>query len=88
MAIFSGVPVAMIFSAVFAPFGSEIDDPVGRFDQIHVVLDHQHCIAAVDEFLQHADQFVDVMEMESCCRLIENVDGLAGRGARRVLWPV
>ena len=35
----------------FAAFGAQIDDPIGCFDNIHVVFDHQNRIAAVDQSL-------------------------------------
>ncbi len=44
-AIFSGVPTAIKLAAELAPFGAQIDDPVGGLDQVHVVLDDEHRVA-------------------------------------------
>ena len=41
-------------AAAVAALGTEVDDPVGRLDDVEVVLDHEHRVALVDEALQHA----------------------------------
>ena len=35
--------------AAGAALGAEVDDPVGRLDDLHVVLDHHHRVAALDQ---------------------------------------
>src|SRR5688500_5901229 len=36
-------------AALFAPFGSEVDDPVGRLDHVEIVLDHEQAVARLQE---------------------------------------
>ena len=74
----SGVPAATTSSAGFAAFGAEVDDPVGRFDDLGVVLDDQHRVAGVDEIVQHLQQQLDVGEVQAGRRLVEQVERPAG----------
>src|SRR5690242_6880490 len=64
--------------AAIAPLGSEIDDPVGRLDYIQVVLDHHHRVARVAQAVQHLEKQLDVVEMETGCRLVQYVEGAPG----------
>jgi hypothetical protein len=59
----SGVPVATIVPAARAALGAEVDDPVGRLDDVEVVLDDEHRVAAVDEPVQHVEQHAHVLEV-------------------------
>ena len=52
-------------TAGIAALGTQIDDPVGGFDDIHIVLDHQHRVSAVDQTLQRGQQRADVGEMQA-----------------------
>ena len=45
----SGVPVTTTCAAGVSAFGPEVDDVVGRLDDVEVVLDEQHRVAGVDE---------------------------------------
>ena len=51
-AIFSGVPSAMI-RPPRSLLGPEVHDPVGRLDDVEVVLDDEDRIATLDEAVQH-----------------------------------
>src|SRR5579872_3974038 len=51
------------FSAAVAAFRSQIDDVVGRLDDVQIVLDDEHGIAELDEALQDVEQLVDVGKM-------------------------
>ena len=62
--------------AAGAPFGPEIDYPVGFGDHVEVVLDDDHGIAAVDQPMQHPNQFVDVGHVQADGGLIEHVERL------------
>ena len=68
-------------AAAVAAFGAEVDDPVGGFDHVEVVLDDDDRVAAVGEALEHAEQLLDVGEVEPGGRFVEDVEGAAG-GAR------
>ena len=68
-----------------AGLGSEVHDPVGRLRQRHVVLDHDHRVAGVDQPSQRADQHRDVGRVQACRRLVEQVQPVlasAGLGQR------
>jgi hypothetical protein len=65
-------------AAAVAAFGAEVDDPVSGLDDIEVVLDHDNRVAVVDEALQHAQQLLDVVEVQARGRLVEDVERAAG----------
>ena len=65
-----------------ATFGTEIDHPVGRFDDVQIVLDHEHRIVLIDEPIQHGKQPPDVVAVQSGRRFIENVERVAGAAGR------
>ena len=52
------------FAAGVAAFGAEVDDPVGGLDHFEIVLDDDHGIALVGQFVQHVEQFRHVVEMQ------------------------
>ena len=60
------------------PSGPEVNDPVGCFDHIQVVLDHYHGIAVVAQPMQDFQQQVDILEMEVSGGFIQNIEGAAG----------
>src|SRR4051794_955316 len=66
------------FASSIAPLGPEVDDPVRCLDHIEVVLDYYYGIAMVAQPMQHFQQQVDILEMESCSGLVENIEGAAG----------
>ena len=58
-------------------FRAEIYDVVRLFDDVEVVLDRHHGVAAVDEAVQDVDQPLDVGEVEAGGRLVEDVERAA-----------
>ena len=60
---------------------TQVDDMIRRLDDVEIVFDDNHRITAIDETLQDIEQFVDIRRMESCRRLIEDVERLARRTA-------
>src|SRR3954469_14660905 len=52
----------------------EIDDPVGRLDDVEVVLDDQDGVAGVDESMQDLEELLDVGEVEAGRRLVEDIE--------------
>ena len=54
--------------------GTEVDDPVGVGHHGLVVLDHDHRPARVDEPVEHAQQVLDVGQVQPGGRLVEDVD--------------
>ena len=65
-------------AARVAPFGPQVDDPVGRLDHVQIVLDHQHRVAQVDQPVEHGQQLLDVVEVQAGGRLVEDVERVAG----------
>ncbi len=61
-----------------SPFGSQVDDPVRRFDHIQVVFDNQHGIAGFDESVQDIQQHLDIGKVETRGRFVQEVQRLAG----------
>ena len=80
----SGVPSAMILAAAVAAFGAQVDDPVRRLDHVEVVLDHEDRVAGVDQPVEHLEQLLDVGEVETGRRLVEDVERPAGRAPRQL----
>ncbi len=70
-------------ATVFAAFWSKVDDVVSRFYDIEVVLNHNDGITHGDESLQHIEQLMNVCKVKTRCRLVEHVDGAAGRAFRQ-----
>jgi hypothetical protein len=75
----SGVPVGHDIAPAIAAFRADIDDVIRHFDDVEVVLDHDHGIAMIDQDCKDGDQAFDVIAMKTGRRLIEDIDRLAGR---------
>ena len=43
-------------SAPFASFRSDVDNPIGRFDHVEIVFDHQHAVAELDQAIKDVEQ--------------------------------
>ena len=50
-------------AAAIAALGAEIEQPVGRLDDVEIVLDHHHGVARLDQFVQHLQQLAHILEM-------------------------
>jgi hypothetical protein len=53
---------------------AEVDDPVGLGDQVQVVFDHQHALAAIDQAVQHADEFSHVLHVQADSRFVQHIE--------------
>src|SRR5690606_18784863 len=62
-----------------AALRSEVDDVVGRLDDVEVVLDDDDRVALVDQSGEHGEQAADVLEVQAGGGLVEDVEGVAGR---------
>src|SRR6266404_4135360 len=51
-------------AALVTGLGAEVNDPVGGFDDVEVVLDDQHGVTRVDEALENFEQNAHVVEVE------------------------
>src|SRR6185437_2267433 len=65
-------------AAAGAAFGPEINDPVGGFDDIEIVLDDEHGVAQIHQRLQDPKQVLDIFKVQAGCRLVEQIEGAAG----------
>jgi hypothetical protein len=64
-------------AAAAAALRAHVDDPVGRFDDVQVVLDDEEGAAAFDEFAEGCEEFGYVVEVEAGGGLVEDVEGAA-----------
>ena len=71
------MPLATIVAARVARARTDVDDPVALRGHPHVVLDHDHRIARIDESLQLHHQPVDVGGMQAGGRFVEDVQRVA-----------
>ncbi len=62
-------------STFVATFRAEVDDMVGTFHHIKIMLDDQYRMPTEDECIECGKQSFDVMEMQACGRLVENEKG-------------
>ena len=63
---------------MLSAFGTHVDDVVGKLDDVEVVLDDDDGVALVDESVEHLHEGADVLEVESCGGLVEDVEGATG----------
>src|SRR6266566_3966893 len=65
-------------TAALAAFRAEVDDPVGLFDDVEMVLDDEHGVAKIDQALKNIEELTNVVEVQAGCRFIQNVEGAPG----------
>src|SRR4051794_15285613 len=73
-----GRPLRDHAAAAVTALRPEVDDPVGRLDDVEVVLDDEDRVADVDQTLQHTEEATHVLEVEAGGGLVEDVDGATG----------
>ena len=59
-------------------FGSHVNQPVGGFDDVQVVLDHHNRVAGIAQLVQHFEQQINVGKVQASGRLVQNVQSAAG----------
>ena len=62
-----------------APFGTDVDDPVGSLDDVQIVLDDNDTVALLDQLMQHLKELADILKMEAGRRLVQNVERASSR---------
>ena len=72
------------FAALIAAFGAEIDQPVGGFDDVEIVLDDHERRAGFEQFAERGEELGDVVEMQAGRRLVEDVEDLFILAAREM----
>ena len=65
-------------AAAFAAFGAHVDHPVGRFDHIQLMFNHNDSIAQIDQPLEHVQKPLDVVEMQAGGGFVQDVERAAG----------
>ena len=65
-------------TAAATTFGADIYDPVSLFDYIHVVLNHNHGVALVNQTVEHPHKNTDILKMQAGGRLVKYVKSTAG----------
>src|SRR6266403_1983360 len=71
-------------AAHVAALGSHVDQPVGGFDDIEVVLDNEQRRSRLEQFAKCGQQLGDVVEMQSGRWLIEDVENALILSSREV----
>ena len=59
-------------ATTIARLGTEVDDPVGTFYDVHIVLDDYHRVTALDQRVECREQLIDVVEVQTRSRLVED----------------
>jgi hypothetical protein len=57
---FSRCPLEDDHAALIAAFWTHINDPVGIANHIEMVLDHNHCVPAIDQTIQDSEQATNI----------------------------
>jgi len=70
-------------AAFVTAFRAEVNHPVRVFDDVQVVFNNDNRIAFVHEFSQNVQQALHILKVQARGRLIQNVKGFAGLGARQ-----
>src|ERR1700733_1393925 len=82
---FLGRALSDDLATAIAALRPEIDQVVGSFDDVEVVLDHNYRVARVCQTAEHAEQPLDVVEVQTGGRLVEDVKRATGRAPREFL---
>src|SRR6266481_7675887 len=72
--------------ALRATLRTEINSPIGGFDHLEIMFDHQQGVARSAELEQHFEELRHIVEMQPGRRLVENVER-AARGFAAQLRP-
>jgi len=58
-------------TALVSALGTQVDDPVGRLDDLQIVLDYEDGVAGIGQAVQDVQELSDVMEVQSGGRLVQ-----------------
>ena len=75
-------------STTATAFGAHIDEIVGHFDHIEVVLDDNHRVAFLHQAVEHVDECANVFKMQAGGGFIEDVNSTAGVAFSTIRWLV
>ena len=65
-------------------FCAEIDDVVRRLNHVEIVFDHKQRSAGVDQRTKRREQFIDIVEMQSRCRFVKDIERLRARALQQM----
>lgn len=60
-------------STAIAAFRTEIDDMIGALDDIQVMLDDDDRVASFDQFIQYAQEFFYIVEVQTGRRFVKDI---------------
>lgn len=75
---FFGCSLGDDLSTTGPTFRTKIDDPVGALDDVQIVLNYEYGVATICESLEYLQEPLNVCEVQTCGRLIQDVHGLSG----------
>ena len=68
-----------------AAFGAQVDDIVSLTDHLQVVLYHDHGVALVHQRLQNMQELLDVRQVQTGSRLVQEVERAGLRRAAQLI---
>jgi hypothetical protein len=57
-----------------ASFGPHVNDIIGVFDHVQIMLDDNHAVATVDERVQHNEQPLDIVYVQPCRWFVQDIE--------------
>lgn len=72
-------------SALFTGLGAQVDDPVGRADDVEVMFDDEDGVAGIDQGVEGEEEDADVVGVEAGGGFVEQEEGGASRGVGLVV---
>src|SRR5690606_18741871 len=64
------------FATPTSSFGTYVNNIISCFYNVQVVLYHYHCVTPVYQFVENLKQYPDIFKVQSCSRLIKDIEGL------------
>ena len=69
-----GVPFEHDCTALAAAFRTHVDDPIGVFDDVQIMLDDDHRVACIHQTIDDFQQVTDIRHVQARGRLVHHVD--------------
>ena len=60
-------------AAAVTTLRSHVNNPVSRFNDFQIMLDHHNRIALINQLMQHFHEFGNIVEMQAGRGLIQNI---------------
>ena len=61
-------------STILSALWTEVDYPVGKSDDVEIMLNDYNCIACINEFADNLIETINIVHVQSCGRLIHDID--------------